>query len=315
MAITPQAIKDQEFQVKLRGFDTVEVKAYLELIAEEFFELLEQVRQQVEDLEVIAEERDNLKNSRDKLQNELDSIRDSSEEIKTEYAERDTEIAALQAEINQLKQDITIFEEQSRGKDQDLAEVVTKLKKREDAIEFEKERNDKLTRRLDDLEKQNEELRSEELDFKSTLIAAQQFTSDLKKKSEKEAQGIVDRAKADAEQLRQDTFAELAKYPSEIERLKKRRNEVREELEEVLKLCLDNLDMFKAGEDEDFGELFRQMQQNNPVSTADSDGTVNDHDDLDSLDVNFDLTGGQESLAEETFSMKEEEGEHREDFT
>lgn len=30
MAITPQAIKDQEFQVKFRGYDTVEVKAYLE---------------------------------------------------------------------------------------------------------------------------------------------------------------------------------------------------------------------------------------------------------------------------------------------
>ena len=41
MSITPQAIKDQEFQVKFRGYDAIEVKAYLELLAEEFFELHE----------------------------------------------------------------------------------------------------------------------------------------------------------------------------------------------------------------------------------------------------------------------------------
>ena len=44
MSITPQAIKDQEFQVKFRGYDAIEVKAYLELLAEEFFELHEQIR-------------------------------------------------------------------------------------------------------------------------------------------------------------------------------------------------------------------------------------------------------------------------------
>ena len=60
MAITPQAIKDQEFQVKFRGYDAIEVKAYLELIAEEFFELFEQVRKQVEDIEGLVEEKEEL---------------------------------------------------------------------------------------------------------------------------------------------------------------------------------------------------------------------------------------------------------------
>lgn len=306
MAITPQAIKDQEFQVKLRGYDTVEVKAYLDLIAEEFFELLEQVRQQVDDLEVIAEQRDTLKAETQKLENELATIQDSSAEVKTESAEREAEFAALLEEIDRLKADITTLETQVSGKDQEIAEAQTRIKRKEDAVDLEKERNEKLTRRLDDLEKQNEELRSEEIDFKSTLVAAQQFTNELKKKSEQEARDIVDKAKADAEQLRQDTFAELAKYPAEIERLKARKREVRDDLEQTLKLCLENLDIFRSDdENEDYGELFRTLQEEGRVPEAEGEWQ-DEGDDLDSLNVDFDLPGSRDDRGEETFSMKDE---------
>ena len=302
MAITPQAIKDQEFQVKLRGYDTVEVKAYLELIAEEFFELLEQVRQQVDDLDVIVEERDALRGERDRLQNELASIRDSSEEIKSESAQRDSRLVALQDEIAKLKTDIVTLETQNSGKDQDLAAAETRIKKSLDALEVEKERNDKLNRRLQDLEKQNEELRSEELSFKSTLVAAQQFTADLKEKSEQEAKEIVDKARADADQLRQDTAAELASYPAEIERLKNLRNKVREDLEGLLRSALQKLEVFKETEGEnDFGELYEKTQ----VEGA-SPNNTEESVDLESLDMNFDLSESGEFDEGETFSMKDD---------
>ncbi len=52
--LKPQAIKDQEFQVKFRGYDPVEVRNFLELLAEDFFELLEQnqeLKEQIDTLE------------------------------------------------------------------------------------------------------------------------------------------------------------------------------------------------------------------------------------------------------------------------
>ena len=315
MAITPQAIKDQEFQVKLRGYDTVEVKAYLELIAEEFFELLEQVRQQVDDLEVIAEERDTLKAENQKLENDLANVQDSSAEVKTESAEREAEFTALQNEIDSLKGDISTLEAQISGKDQEIAEAHTNIKRKEEAAELEKERNEKLTRRLDDLEKQNEELRSEEMDFKSTLVAAQQFTNELKKKSEQEARNVVDKARADAEQIRQNTFAELAKYPAEIERLKARKRMVRDDLEQTLKLCLENLDIFRNDDDEeDYGELFRKLQEEGRIPEAESNWS-DEGDDLESLNVDFDLPSSSDDQDEETFSMKDELDNSGEDIT
>lgn len=315
MAITPQAIKDQEFQVKLRGYDTVEVKAYLELIAEEFFELLEQVRQQVDDLEVIAEERDTLKAENENLTNELANVQDSSVEVETESAEREAEFTTLQKEIDGLKGDIGTLEAQISGKDQEIAEAHTKIKRKEEAVEHEKERNEKLTRRLDDLEKQNEELRSEEMDFKSTLVAAQQFTNELKKKSEQEARDVVDKAKADAEQVRQNTFAELAKYPAEIERLKGRKRRVRDDLEQTLKLCLENLDIFKNDDDEeDYGELFRKLQEEGKIPEEEGDWSDGDNE-LESLNVDFDLPSSSDDNDEETFSMKDEFDDSREDIS
>ena len=52
---TPQQIKDQEFETKFRGFDPIEVRDYLETIANEFFELQEQCKEQEEELERLKE--------------------------------------------------------------------------------------------------------------------------------------------------------------------------------------------------------------------------------------------------------------------
>ena len=58
--LTPQAIKDQEFQIKFRGYDAIEVKAYLELLAEDYFELSEQNRIHVEEIESLVAEQKSL---------------------------------------------------------------------------------------------------------------------------------------------------------------------------------------------------------------------------------------------------------------
>ncbi len=302
MAITPQAIKDQEFQIKFRGYDTVEVKAYLELIAEEFFELLEQVRQQIDELDVIVEERDSLQADKRTLQEELNTMRGSSEEIQTEFAERDTEVGELQRQIEALKQEITKLENEQTAKEKEIEAAKQQISETENSVTEEKARNDKLRTKLDNLEKQNEELRSEEIDFKSTLVAAQKFTSDLKKKSEQESREIISNAKTEAERLRQATMAELASYPAEIERLKERRNKVKQDLEEVLKLCLENLDVFNEDkEEEDYGELYQKIK-------FDDNGLLNT-DDLDSISMDFDLpvsTKKENEEGDDVFSMKDE---------
>jgi len=308
MAITPQAIKDQEFQVKFRGYDTVEVKAYLELIAEEFFELLEQVRQQIDELDIIVEERDSLASDKKALEEELNSTRGSSEEIQTEFAERDSEVAKLQSDIETLKSQITALESEKESQERVLAEAHEKTAEKERDFQEEKERTGKLLDKIEQLEQQNQELRGEEIDFKSTLVAAQKFTNDLKKKSEQEAREIIEKAKSDAERLRQETFAELASYPAEIEKLKKRRNNVRNELEDILKMTLESLDIFKDdGEKEDYGELFQKIK-------FDNNGLINT-DELEDLDMDLELPSSEDKTKDEVFSMREEMKKMGEDFS
>ena len=91
--LTPQAIKDQEFQVKFRGYDSIEVKSYLELLAEDFFELLEQNRVHTEEIESLLAEQELLQVQKEKSENELREGLVSREEIEAEiqrgYSEKD----------------------------------------------------------------------------------------------------------------------------------------------------------------------------------------------------------------------------------
>ena len=104
MSITPQAIKDQEFQVKFRGYDTLEVKAYLELLAEEFFELHEQNRKMAEETcwpcrryggPAAGEKEDAQKDNRKHIE-ELEGLKD-------EIQRKETQNTALQKEVEELR--------------------------------------------------------------------------------------------------------------------------------------------------------------------------------------------------------------------
>ena len=95
MAIIPQAIKDQEFQSKFRGYDPIEVKGYLELVAEEFFELLEKVRQQDEEIEVLSQEKGLLEEMNVKLEADIETALQTTEDVRKESLAKDEVRAEL----------------------------------------------------------------------------------------------------------------------------------------------------------------------------------------------------------------------------
>lgn len=278
MAITPQAIKDQEFKVKFRGYDAIEVKAYLELIAEEFFEVFEQARQQVEDIDGLVQEKEKLIGQNTSFEQDKDSLQRKFDQITTELEKKNERNTTLLQEIEDLKARIANLEQEGGEKQEELRAV-------KELLEGERKEKEELNSRFIGLETQWDEQKKVEIDFKEALLAAQTFSRDLKKKSEAEADGILEQARADAEKLRQDTYQELARYPKEIERLKMKRAQVQEDLRTVLTLCLENLDIFKEEanepEEEDFSELFQSV-------VVSDDGTVNSEE-LAKLDMDLDL--------------------------
>lgn len=278
MAITPQAIKDQEFQVKFRGYDAIEVKAYLELIAEEFFELFEQVRKQVEDIEGLVEEKEELVEQSESLRRDIASLQGKNDRMTTELEQKNERNTARLQEIEDLKRRISDLEREHGEQEKELSSA-------KELLESEKREKEDLNSRFKAMERQWDEQKRVEIDFKDALLAAQTFSRDMKKKSEDEADGIIEKARADAEKLRRDTYQELARYPKEIERLKMKRTQVREDLRTVLTLCLENLDIFKEEanepEEEDYSELFQSVM-------VSDDGTVNS-DELAKLDMDLDL--------------------------
>ena len=117
MAITPQAIKDQEFQIKFRGYDAIEVKAYLELIAEEFFEVFEQVRQQNEDIEGLTEEKEDLNELHSLLEGDMTALQRKYDQISAEAGQTNAGNTTLLKEIEDLKAHVSddLFKAVSRA--------------------------------------------------------------------------------------------------------------------------------------------------------------------------------------------------------
>ncbi len=101
--LTPQAIKDQEFQIKFRGYDAIEVKAYLELLAEDFFELTEQNRVQVEEIEALQAEQESLIRDKETLAVEVKESQDNADGIQSDieegYKHKDLEIEELKNKL------------------------------------------------------------------------------------------------------------------------------------------------------------------------------------------------------------------------
>ena len=277
--LTPQAIKDQEFQVKFRGYDAIEVKSYLEFLAEDFFELLEQNRVYTEEAESFAAELELLKVEKEKFENELrigEVSRDESEaEVQEECSRKDEEIGNLTNQIVELQTAVTQLEGENSTYRDKIAGLEEELSSGSDAIIKEQDRVEGLQNELQQVEGKYKGLEKEGVDFKTTIVAAQNFADSLRESSEQDALSTIEQAKVEVEKIRIEAREELAHLPKKIEELQQKKIQVRNELKAILDRYMEGLDaspeVNAAMEDDDLSDLFESIQL--------PDGEIEDLDD------------------------------------
>jgi len=266
--LTPQSIKDQEFQTKFRGYEPIEVKAYLELLAEDFFELTEQNRVQAEEIELLLAEQESLQREKEALAAEVQISRENAEGIQTEiqdgYKHKDQEISDITAQLESALTSAATLAEENAAYQEKIAELEATLAGGEGENLHGQVEIEKLRGRIELLEEQNRELKQEGLDFKTTILAAQKFADNLRQTSQEDARKIMDDARAEIEKFRTEAEAELARLPREIEELHQRKIKVRKDLETTLYAYLEALEdspESASGEKEDdLSDLFQSIQ-------------------------------------------------------
>lgn len=265
--LTPQAIKDQDFQVKFRGYDAIEVKAFLELLAEDFFELTEQNRLQNEEVESLKNEVKLMQEERDNLAAELRLCQESAETIQAQieqgHRHKDAEIVSLNSRLDELASARAALEEENRQLQQTVRDFEDKQGGEAGMVRQEQAEIERLRARIQLLEDQNSELKQQGLDFKTTILAAQKFADTLRQNSEEEARQLMEKARADVQRFRSEANAELARLPKEIEKLHQERIRVREELRAMLQSYLESLEVFAGGEssarEDELSDLFESI--------------------------------------------------------
>lgn len=265
--LTPQAIKDQDFQVKFRGYDAIEVKAFLELLAEDFFELTEQNRIQSEEIESLRSDMEFLRQEKESLAAEVRLGRENAEGIQSQI---DQGLKHKDEEISQLRIVAEEAEARALSESDDNLSLRNKVNELEARLAGdagtsiqEKAEMERLRSKIEMLEEQNRELKQQGLDFKTTILAAQKFADSLRRSSEEEAERLMEKARADVQRYRTEANAELARLPKEIEKLHQQRMKVREELRAMLQSYLEGLEIFPDKElsekEDDLSDLFQSI--------------------------------------------------------
>lgn len=100
-----------------------------------------------------------------------------------------------------------------------------------------------LRKKIKQLEKQVKEYRQRDETLRDTLMSTQKMVDDLKVTASKEAQLIIDEARAKADEAVQKGHNRLAQVHEEIETLKRRRTEFEVQLKGLLNTHLEMLEM------------------------------------------------------------------------
>jgi DivIVA domain-containing protein len=266
--LTPQAIKDQEFQIKFRGYDAIEVKAYLELLAEDFFEITEQSRVQAEEIDALRAEQESLVREKETLIAEVKASQDNADGIQSDieegYKHKDLEIEELKEKLAVAEQKAEELQKENEAQTEKIEELEEQLTGDLGLNQQDQAELDKLRARVAVLEETNNELKKEGVDFKTTILAAQKFADSLRATSETEASQLLENARLEVEKFKADAEAELAHLPKEINELKEKKGRVKEELKNSLLAYLNALDEFPEEivdpDGDDLSDLFESIE-------------------------------------------------------
>ena len=281
--LTPQAIKDQDFQIKFRGYDAIEVKAYLELLAEDFFELTEQNRIYEGETESLKTELELLQREKDNLAAEVRLSQENAEGIQSQIDQgnkhKDKEISDMMVLVEETRASALALEVENRDLQNKVQELEEKLAGGVGASIHEQAEIEKFRAKIELLEEQNRELKQQGFDFKTTILAAQKFADSLRQSSEEEAQRIMEKARADVQKFRTEANAELSRLPKEIDKLHQQRIKVREDLRSMLHSYLEALEIFpdqeRGGKEDDLSDLFESiLLPDEEISDPDDIGNI-----------------------------------------
>lgn len=223
---TPQEIKSQTFEIKFRGYEVNEVNAYLQRLSEMFLTLTNQTSAQTNQILDLKEELTSLVLEKETLIGEVKKIQDNHKE-------------------NKNKNKTIKLGEDTAAKAQNLVEV------------------EKLRTKVAVLEEMNNTLRQEELDFKTTITAAQNFSNSLKEASEADARKLKEESETEAAKLKEESEARAlelkeaseAEVAEQIEKLRNEMNDFEKQSTEERSQLLAEINTLKNQKEHVKGEL------------------------------------------------------------
>lgn len=287
MATTPQTIREQTFTTRFMGYGPAEVDAFLEKLAVEFGQLVEQTGRRDEGvaklqrlLEAALEHKKKAEQQSAKSRQEVEQLQRELKDITGKQAQDAQDLVQLRERLEEAAQQNQRLDTKLETSSRNASESLKKLGQAAQEIEA-------LRSRVAVLEAENRELKKEEAEFNRTIKGAREIADDLIAKTREESQTALQMAQDEIQRFRQGALHELAQIRDEIEQLSRQRWQVREDLRSTLKRYLEGLQEFSGREGSgggavghDYDELFQKIEFPEIAAFAEDDEDERADEDL-----------------------------------
>lgn len=252
MALTPEDISGKSFSLRLRGADPAEVREFLKSVAAQIVDLQDRISQQHEkieeqekELELAADDKKSFedvigiyKGNIEQLKNELSGLREQGLKRDAEYEQFKLKSDGVQQERERLAEKLSAAQK-----------VISEL---ESGMKLSRTTVDELRGAVVRLETDKRSLVDQKERQVQVLEDSSRRAEELVKNAEERGRQLIADARERIEEHRGRAVQEIAGLREDIERLRKQRTQVADDLKNVLSSHMERLDAQLAeGEDTD----------------------------------------------------------------
>lgn len=263
MALTPQEISEKSFSTRFRGADPAEVRAFFKIVAAQISDLQERIDRQHRKIEEQGKELELAADDKKSFDDVLGVYKENIEQLRSELISLRDRDGQRAAEHERLRKQGDISERERERLAEKLSGAEAMISELERELRLSRATVEELRTAVAQLETDKRELKNRSEHHAETVAQARLEAEELVERGGRRAQQLIADARERIEEQRDRAVQEIAGLLEDIERLKKQRNQLSDDLRTVLNGHLKRLDVVVAGDgdssESDDDELFHKI--------------------------------------------------------
>ncbi len=263
MALTPEEIREKSFSIRFRGADPGELREFLYSVAAQCADLQGRIVQQHKKIEEQKKELELAADDKKSFDDVLGVYKSNVEQLRSELRSSRDQGLQRAAKYEQLKKQIDVVQQERERLAEKLSDAETVITELERQLGLSRSTVEELRTAVVQLETDKRDLENRDEHHAEPIAHDRRQAEELVESAGQRARQMIAAARERIEEHRGRAVQEIAGLREDIERLRNQRNQLSDELKNMLNSHLERLDaQLAAARDSTEGgydELFQKI--------------------------------------------------------